>query len=137
VKLSAQHFLNSSVVNLLTAGYPVLLGGTFSANLKGTGLHWILGVGVITLNAGTYILANDPWTGTKVAVDPKTGAISQIMDPVTGTFYLLSDVKAGNKLSSTIMADFNTLPLNPTTHAAAYLSLPTFKAHAYVQVTMP
>jgi hypothetical protein len=138
VVLSPEHFgFGASIVNLLNSGHPVLLGGTFSANAKGIGLHWMLGVGTVSLSGKTLILAHDPWTGTKVAVDPKAALISQIMDPVTGTFYLLSDVMAGTKLAPSIMADFNSLPLNPTTGALSYRSLPSFKGHAFVQVTMP
>jgi hypothetical protein len=40
VQLSSQHLgLNASVINLLNAGHPVMIGGTFSANTKGIGRY--------------------------------------------------------------------------------------------------
>jgi filamentous hemagglutinin family protein len=113
---------DTSVFNALKSG-PIIIGGSISYSGGGTEAHWMLGVGVGTdTNGKQAVIANDPWTGTKVMIEPATGTVVDIMDPVTGKFYALNDVIAG-----TDKADFATLPVT-TKGIPSYEALKTFNA---------
>jgi hypothetical protein len=134
-----------AVLTALNSG-PVLIGGSISTSSNSTGreAHWMLGVGVAAdSNGKTAIVANDPWTGTKVKVEPDTGTVTDIMDPVTGTYYSLVSLDS-NKLPQNVLNDFHTLPTtsasNSGTPVYSYTALQYFDASGtnggYVGVTI-
>jgi hypothetical protein len=73
VTIGAAANLNS-VVNILKAQRLVILRGTFTGANGGTRTHWMLAT-LFTKDANgnaAAIVANDPWTGRQVEIDPRS-----------------------------------------------------------------
>jgi The GLUG motif len=132
---------DSSISSHLNNGL-ALIGGTINTGSAGhQELHWMLGVGTVTLNGKNFVVANDPWTGTKVAIDlgstnPTTkGKVTYIMDPNPGRtqFNLLTAV-VNKALSQEINADYQTLPI-ASNGKTSYSALTSFTAQGFVLVS--
>ena len=74
-----------TVSSSLPAG-PVMIGGMISASGGGIEPHWMLGIGATTAGGITFVIADDPLTGTKVEINSQNWQIANIMDPVTGNW---------------------------------------------------
>lgn len=84
----------------LASGKPLLIGGSIKS-AGGAETHWMLGVGTREayempqkLERKLAIVANDPWTGTKVLIDPATGNVLEIMNPADGEYYPIDSATA-------------------------------------------
>ena len=119
-----------TVLNDLSQG-PVLIEGSISYSKGGSESHWMLAIGTATdTNGNAAILAIDPWTGSKVLLSPGTGRIVDIMDPVSGQFYLLADLNNGanGSLSATVLSDFRSFIPKTDIGSYAYTALSSFNA---------
>lgn len=77
---------------------PVLIGGSIKSS-SGPEAHWMLGVGTATDSKGSAaIVANDPWSGTQVKIDPTTGKVVDVMNTATGTYQPLQSAVRFNPL---------------------------------------
>jgi hypothetical protein len=122
-RLNAKDGDGKTAMDQLGAGKPVIIGGDINSR-GSTEAHWMLGVG----KDGTKIIANDPWTGTRVKIETQganQGTVTEIMNPKTGVFYSLSDVING-KLSQKTQLEFNSLP--SSTSGPSYNALNSFNA---------
>jgi hypothetical protein len=65
---------DANVVGPLRAQQVVLIRGRFQATGGGFGTHWMLATSFITDSGNniTGVVANDPWTGLQVEIDPST-----------------------------------------------------------------
>ncbi|MGB7257379.1 MAG: GLUG motif-containing protein [Pseudolabrys sp.] len=67
----AAHMNNTNVIGQISVRRLVILRGTYSKVGGGTGTHWMLAT--MYTKAGAFaqtIVANDPWTGAQVEIDP-------------------------------------------------------------------
>jgi hypothetical protein len=98
-----------AVVQALNNG-PVLIGGSINSSSApgGTESHWMLGVGTSTDSKGsTAIVANDPWSGTQVKVDPSTGKVVDVLNPSTGAYQPLQSAANSNPLQFGALTTFD------------------------------
>lgn len=65
---------DSNIIGLLKSKHIVIIRGHYDSSSSGTAPHWMLAT-LFTADAGnatTNLIANDPWTGTQVWIDPAT-----------------------------------------------------------------
>lgn len=80
--LAGQQLGGGNVVGAMVLNDVVLMRGTFDRPGGGTGKHWMLGT-LFTRDGGgavTAVLANDPWTGRQVKIDPTTKRVASPAD---------------------------------------------------------
>jgi hypothetical protein len=75
---AGERLSDGNVVGAFALGKLVILRGKFKREGGGTGTHWMLGTLHTEKSIGkvTAVLADDPWTGRQVSVDPKTKRVT-------------------------------------------------------------
>ncbi len=116
---------------------PIVIHGKTTGNEK---KHWMLGLFASYVNGSKfqYVIAQDPWTGTEVAIDPNSGSITYVMDPnpLHPGFWSVSDlIKKPSLLPPSVVQDFSTLPLNNVSGRSTYDMLPGFTAETFKAVS--
>lgn len=87
-----------AVARALNSG-PVLIRGSIKSSSAPGGVeqHWMLGVGTSTdSQGGAAVVANDPWSGTQVKVDARTGKVVDVLNPSTGGYQPLQSAADSN-----------------------------------------
>ena len=77
---------NANVIGEMKIGRLVILRGAYTKSNGGKGEHWLLGtLHTESGNALDAVIANDPWTGMQVTIDPATKRVVWPADfPLTG-----------------------------------------------------
>jgi The GLUG motif len=113
-----------TLVQWVASGGLAIIQASTSTTQTTSGLenHYVFATGA----AGTVLYANDPWSGTKVAIDlnPNDGAlygtVTQIMDPMTGVYYSVT------ALPQSVMTDLQKSTPRIPNGDYAYKSLSAF-----------
>jgi hypothetical protein len=64
---------NANVIGEMKIGRLVILRGSYTKNNGAKAEHWLLGtLYTASGNALNAVIANDPWTGMQVTIDPAT-----------------------------------------------------------------
>jgi hypothetical protein len=77
---NAEPIDENNVIGPLRARQAVIVRGTFKKAGGGKGKHWMLATSFVTDDAGNIValVADDPWTGLQVQIDPET---KQVVEP--------------------------------------------------------
>jgi hypothetical protein len=75
---AGERLSDGNVIGAFALGKLVILRGKFTREGGGTGTHWMLGTLHTEKSIGkvTAVLADDPWTGRQVSIDPKTKRVT-------------------------------------------------------------
>jgi hypothetical protein len=67
------HLTTANVIGEMNVHRLVILRGTFSKGNGATATHWVLATLYTKVDGSVRtVVANDPWTGTQVEIDPVT-----------------------------------------------------------------
>lgn len=72
----AAHLSNGNVIGQMGSHRLVILRGTYTKSGGGTATHWMLGTLYTKVDADISVIANDPWTGAQVEIDPSSKTVT-------------------------------------------------------------